>query len=383
MRRFKVLLLVLASLAGIWSLGIKTAYAEGPKLNAEGAILIEAESGQVLFEQDANKPWYPASITKTMTLALALEAVEKGKVKLSDIVQASENACSYGGSQVWLDPRDQFTLDQMLIAIAVGSANDASVAVAEHIAGTEENFVRQMNAKAKELGCTNTNFVNAHGLHDDNHYTSPADMAKIARYALSFPKILEYTSIKHYKFREAPKELILDNTNKLLWRYPGTDGLKTGTTSQAKRNLVSTVQRDNLRLIAVVMGADQKGGHFAESIKLYNWAFSQFGYKQFFGKGQVAAHTKVSKGVVGEIPLIAARKVGALMNKDQESKIETKAIIPDYIPAPVKKGQKVGEIQILQDGKIINKVDLLAKDSVAKATYWQLLKRTWRKVFSF
>lgn len=383
MKRLLAIVLLLSILTIIpFSNG--TAYAqEGPTINAESAILIDAESGQVLFAHNADKRWYPASTTKVMTLALALEAVREGKVQLTDIVRASENACSLGGSQVWLDPRDQFTLKEMLIAIAVGSANDASVAVAEHIAGTEEEFVKLMNEKAKELGCTNTNFVNSHGLHDDNHYTSAADLAKIARYALSFPEILEYTSIKHYNFREEPKPLILHNTNKMLWHYPGTDGLKTGTTSIAKRNLVSTVKRDNLRLIAVVMGVDQPKGHFTESIKLYNWAFANFGYKQFFDKGQVVGQTKVSKGKVEAIPLVAAQKIGALTDKNKKSKIEMAANIPDYIEAPVKKGQKVGEVTIKKDGKVINTVDLLAKEDVAKADFWQLMQRTVKKVIGY
>lgn len=383
MKKFLVFVILLSHITFV-PFGVNGAYAqEGPRLNAESAILIDAESGQVLYAQDPDKRWYPASTTKVMTMALALEAVREGKVKLSDMVQASENACSLGGSQVWLDPREQFTLEEMLIAIAVGSANDCSVAVAEHIAGTEEEFVRLMNEKAKELGCTNTNFVNTHGLHDDNHYTSAADLAKIARYALSFPEILEYTSIKHYNFRQEPKPLILHNTNKMLWTYPGTDGLKTGTTSIAKRNLVSTVLRDNLRLIAVVMGVDEPRGHFTESIKLYNWAFANFGYKQFFDKGQVVGQTRVSKGKVEAIPLVAAQKIGAIVNKNQDSNIETVAHIPDFIEAPVKRGQKVGEISIIQNGKIVNTVDLLAKEDVEKANFWQLMERTFKKVVGY
>lgn len=378
-----VLLLTIALI--IVPIGIKTAYAAAPDVKAEGAIVVEAETGQVLYEKNAEKKWFPASITKVMTLALAFEAVEKGKVKLSDKIRPSENACSLGGSQVWLDPRDEFTLEEMLIAIAVGSANDASVAVAEFIAGTEENFVAMMNAKAKELGAVNTNFVNSHGLHDENHYTCAADMAKIAAYALKYAKILEYTSIKHFKFREQPKELILNNTNKLLWRYPGADGLKTGTTSQAKRNLVSTVVRDNLRLITVVMGVDQKGGHFDESIKLYNWAFSQFGYKHFYNSGQVVTSSNVSKGVLTQVPLVAAGKVGVILNKDLDfsvNAIQTRLSIPQYIQAPVKKGQKVGEIEIIENGQILRTVDLLANQDIARATFWTLLSRTWHKVFS-
>jgi D-alanyl-D-alanine carboxypeptidase (penicillin-binding protein 5/6) len=383
MKRFYSGILVFGIILGAL-LGNTAAYGEELKLNAKGAILIEAESGQVLFEQNANEPWYPASVTKVMTLALAFDAIEKGKVNLTDVIRPSENACSYGGSQVWLDTRDEFTLEEMLIAIAVGSANDASVAVAEYIAGTEENFVKMMNAKAEELGATNTNFLNSHGLHEDNHYTSPADMAKIAKYALSFPKLLELTSIKHYTFREQPKELILNNTNKLLWRYPGTDGLKTGTTSQALRNLVATVVKDNLRLIAVVMGVDQTGGHFSETIKLFNWGFAQFKYKQLFSEGQIVTSTQVSKGKTQNIPLVTTTKIGTVVSKDKDDvSIEPIIKVPSYVSAPIEKGEKIGVVEVLLDGKIINTVDLYASDSVEKASLFNIINRTFKNVFCY
>lgn len=384
MKKAFTFILIVTIIFSILSISNKVAFAEGLKLNAKGAILIDAETGKVLFEQDADISWYPASMTKTMTLALALEALERGKVKSTDIVKASENACSYGGTQVWLDPRDAFTFEQMLIAIAVGSANDASVAVAEFLSGTEENFVKMMNEKAKELGANNTKFTNSHGLHDENHFTTPADMAKIARYSLSFPKMLELTSIKHYKFREKPKELILNNTNKLLWRYPGTDGFKTGTTSQAQRNLVSTVMRDNLRLIGVVMGVDHPGGHFSESIKLLNWGFAQFKYEQFFSKGQVVASAKVSKGKSLAVPLIAAKNIGIVVSKDNiDPKIDSKVKIPSYVSAPIKKGDTLGIVEVWQNGKIESTIDLLAAESVEKASLFNILDRTFRNLICY
>ncbi|MDS1030120.1 D-alanyl-D-alanine carboxypeptidase family protein [Bacillota bacterium LX-D] len=380
MKKNIAIFLVLTMVLTICPLSMKTAFAEEPKINAEGAIVIDADSGQILFEQNADKRWYPASTTKIMTLCLALEAVKKGQVKLTDIVPASENACSYGGTQVYLDPRDQFNLNQMLIGIAVGSANDASVAVAEFLGGTEENFAELMNKKAKEIGATNTNFVNSHGLHNDNHYTTPRDLAKITRYSLQHTDLLNYTKIKHYTFREQPKLLILNNTNKLLWRYPGTDGIKTGTTSQAKRNLVSTVEKDGLRLIAVVMGVDEKGGHFSESIKLYNWAFSQFGYKQLYGQGQVLTQVKVSKGSIEELPLVAEQKVGAFVIKGKEAAITTKIIVPKSIVAPIKKNQKVGEILIYKNGQKVSTVNLLAKDEVTRCSLWQQFYRMFNLI---
>ena len=203
-----------------------------------------------------------------MTLLIAAEAIESGKCNLSDIVTASEKASSLGGSQIYLEPGEQFTLKEMLISIAVGSANDSCVAVAEHIYGSHEEFVDVMNQKAKALGMKNTNFVNSYGLPAEGHYTSVYDVAILGREALKHPIITELTSIKEYDLRNG--EFKLWNTNKLLWWYEGTDGFKTGWTQEAKYCLASTVERNGLRLICVVMGVPEVRGHFQESMKIYN-----------------------------------------------------------------------------------------------------------------
>jgi D-alanyl-D-alanine carboxypeptidase (penicillin-binding protein 5/6) len=249
-------------------------------IKAESAILIEAKSGDIIHELNVDKKWYPASMTKLMTLAVVLDLLEKGQVDLNERVVTSENAASYGGAQLYLEPGEEFTLDDMLKAIIIGSANDASVAVAEHIAGSEQAFAELMNEKAKEIGALNTHFVNSHGLHDENHYTTAKDMALIGQYSLRFPKTLEYTSMQHCEFRKEPATERY-SLNKLLWWYPGTDGFKTGTTSAAKRNFVGTVERDGLRLISVVMGVDEPNGHFRETMKLFNHGFANYIFKQF------------------------------------------------------------------------------------------------------
>ncbi len=251
-------------------------YANELNIEGEACILVDGNSGQVLYHHNADKKWFPASITKIMTMVLALEAVEEGRAALEDPVSTSEYASSMGGSQVYLYPGETRTLHEMLIAIAVGSGNDASVAVAEYLGGSNEGFIKMMNEKAQELGMKNTNFVNSHGLHDDNHYTTAEDMAKLSVYALKDPKMLEYTSIYEYDFRPEPKLLKLWNTNRLLKWYEGCDGLKTGSTEMAKRNLVSTAERNNLRLVGVVLGVGKKNGHFTESMKLLNYGFNQF-----------------------------------------------------------------------------------------------------------
>lgn len=351
-------------------------------LEAEGAILMEPLTGQVLFEQDADRKWYPASMTKIMTLGLALEAIEQGIVSLDDEVITSEHAAGYGGTQVYLEPGEKFTLKEMLIAISVGSANDASAAVAEFLAGSEEAFAEKMTQKAKELGATNTNFVNSHGLHHDDHYTTPRDMAIISRWAMSFPMMKELTSIKEYTFRPEPKLLILYNTNKLLWWYPGTTGLKTGTTSAAKRNLAATAERNGIELLSVVMGVDRKNGHFGESMKLLNWGFASFKYERFYDEGDVVQEIKVSKGSKETVPLVAAKKVGALLDKQVEQQLETQIEIPDVVLAPVAKGQEIGMIRLLKDGTEISSVPLIAAEEIPRSTFWQLFRKSWKKVLN-
>lgn len=355
------------------------AWAQELSLKAKGALLMDADSGQILYEQDADARWYPASVTKVMTLLLALEAVEEGRARLDDTVIASEYACSFGGSQVWLEPGEKFPLEQMLIAVAVGSANDASVAVAEHIAGSEEAFVEMMNQKAKKLGATNTHFTNPHGLHNDEHYTSARDMALISRYALRYPKMLELTAIKEYTFREEPK-LVLWNTNKLLWWYPGTDGLKTGTTSEGGRSLASTVERKGLRLIGVVMGVDYAKGHFSESMKLYNYGFARFGFKQFFAPTDIVQHIPVAKGARDSLPVVPARKVGAMVPKGKGEGLVTRIELPQMVTAPVAQGQRVGEVVVLRDNQELSRVDLLAAETVGRGSLLREVGKVWHRV---
>lgn len=351
-------------------------------LEAEGAILMDPLTGQVLFEQDADKKWYPASMTKIMTLGLALEAIEQGIVSLEDEVITSEHAAGYGGTQVYLEPGEKFTLKEMLIAISVGSANDASAAVAEFLAGSEEAFAEKMTQKARELGATNTNFVNSHGLHHDDHYTTPRDMAIISRWAMSFPMMKELTSIKEYTFRPEPKLLILYNTNKLLWWYPGTTGLKTGTTSAAKRNLTATAERNGVELLSVVMGVDRKNGHFGESMKLLNWGFASFKFESFYDEGDVVREIKVSKGNKETVPLVAAQKVGALLDKQDNRQLEIQIEVPDVVLAPIAQGQEIGLIRVLKDGAEINSVPLIAAEEIPRSTFWQLFHKSWKKALT-
>ena len=238
----------------------QTAWAEELSIKGSSCILMDGGSGEILYEQNPDVKCYPASLTKIMTLVLTLEALDEGKISLDDDVITSGEAASMGGSQVYLYEGEVRTVEEMLIAVAVGSGNDASVALAEFVAGSLPAFIDMMNEKAKEIGMTNTNFANPHGLHDENHYTTASDMAKLAYYAIKVPKLLEFTSIYEYDFRPEPKPLKLWNTNRLLKWYDGCDGLKTGYTPEANRNLVATAVRDDLRLITVVMGVRKQRG---------------------------------------------------------------------------------------------------------------------------
>ena len=352
-------------------------------LKAKAAVLMDPQTGEILWEKNAHMRHYPASMTKLMTMVVAMDMVEKGQARLEEPVQTSERAESFGGSEVFLEAGETFSLEEMLIAIAVASANDAAVAVAEHLAGSEAAFVELMNAKAQELGLKNTHFSNCHGLHDENNYTSPYDMALIARYALRYPKIREWCSIKQYTFRQKPLT-ILDNTNKMLYWYPGTDGFKTGYVDASGYNLVSTVEREGLRLIAVVMGVEVPNGHFADSMKLYNWAFKQWAFKKLYEAGQGVARIPVAKGEKPQVEAVCVKPLGARVSRirGKEEKLEIALNVPPVVPAPVQKGQTLGQGMVLRDGKEVDRVPLVAGEEVARATLSQILRRSLKLFFS-
>ncbi|NLL53003.1 MAG: D-alanyl-D-alanine carboxypeptidase [Peptococcaceae bacterium] len=347
--------------------------------SAESAILIDAETGKILYEKEPHKELPPASVTKLMTLLVACEAIENGKADLKDTVVASEKASSLGGSQIYLEPGEKFSLEEMLISIAVGSANDACVAVAEHLFGTHEEFVAAMNEKAQALGLKNTHFVNSYGLPAEGHYTSAYDMAVIGREALKHPLITKLTSIKEYDLRNG--EFKLWNTNKLLWWYEGTEGFKTGWTQEAKYCLASTVKRDGLRLICVVMGVPQVRGHFQESMKIYNYGFANYKYEEFAPAGSKQGELTVIKGSKTSVELVAEKTVGAcvLKGKDKDLRMETK--INPSVNAPVTKGQKLGEIIIYCGQEEQGRINLIAKEDVARASLWEMLQRTLKNTY--
>ncbi len=345
-------------------------------LQAESAILLDANSGKVLYEKNPDQVSYPASMTKLMTLIIAMEAIEQGKVKMSDVVTASDHAASYGGSQIFLAAGEQLTFKELLLGIALASGNDASVAVAEYIAGTNEAFVELMNKKAAELGLKNTHFMNCNGLHDPEHYTTAADFAKIGLEALKHPGILELCSVKHYRIRESTSNPFqFDNKNKLLWFYPGTDGFKTGWTTDAKYCFTATAERDGLRFVSVVMGVPVKSGHFADTKVLFNWGYSQYVFKEFHKANQVIGEVKVGKGVANSVKIVSENKVGITVLKGKEKNITTSVELPQTVNAPVNAGQVLGYISIVQNGEVLGRTNLLAGEGISKGSLWQEFKK--------
>jgi D-alanyl-D-alanine carboxypeptidase (penicillin-binding protein 5/6) len=376
-RKSKLAALILSAVfvLSIWTTPV--AAAEVP-LEADSAILLEASTGKILFENNSHKAQAPASVTKLMTLVVAFEAIEAGKGSLTDKVAASENAWRLGGSQIYLEPGEEMTLEELLIAVAVGSANDACVAVAEHLYGTHEEFVEAMNQKVKDLGLTDTHFVNSYGLSAEGHYSSPYDMAQIGRVALEYPKLREMVAIKEYDLRGG--EFHLYNTNKLLWWYKGADGFKTGWTNEARYCLASTAERDGLRLIAVVFGSPQRHGNFRDCMKLFNYGFANFSFKSVLQAGQVAGVAKVTKGATDSVEAVVNQSAGALVAKGQDKGITYRVELPASVTAPVAAGQKLGELIVCQEETEISRCDLVAKEAVPRGTLLQQMGEIFEEI---
>lgn len=343
-------------------------------LESASAILIEQTTGQVLYEHNAHEPLRPASVTKVMSILLIMEAIDNGSLALSDAIPCSENAASMGGSQIWLDPRETLTVDEMLKAICVASANDCVVAMAEHIGGSEEAFVQMMNDKAKELGMKDTTFKNCHGLDEDGHVTSSYDIALMSKELLNHhPQITKYTTIWTDSLRDGKSELT--NTNKLIRTYKGATGLKTGSTGLALYNLSASATRDDLSLIAVIMKAPSTKVRFAEAQKLLDYGFNTFCFKQFGKKEEVVKSISVNKGVRSKVDAILSDNAGTLIEKGKDKNMEQNLTLDDMITAPISAGQKLGEVSFSLNGQILSTVDIVAKNDVEKINLFTMSKK--------
>ena len=345
-------------------------------LNCGSAILIEQSTGKILYAYNIHEQLHPASVTKVMSILLIMEALDSGKINLTDEVPCSENAASMGGSQIWLDPRETLTVDEMLKAICVNSANDCVVAMAEYIAGSEDAFVQMMNDKAIELGMNDTTFKNCHGLDEDGHVTSAYDISLMSRELLkNHPDVTKYTTIWMDTLRDGKSQL--SKTNKLIKNYKGETGLKTGSTSLALYNLPASATRDDLSLIAIIMKAPSSKIRFENATKLLDYGFNTFSYKEFGKKDDVVRTVTVNKGTKNEAEAVLNENAGTLLEKGSDKNVEQTLTLDDTISAPVQKGQKLGEISFTLDGEILSTVDIIAKDDVEKIGLFSTIKKVY------
>ena len=359
---------------------VETSSKDELDLDCESAILIEQNSGQVLYEKDAHEQLRPASVTKLMTILLTFEALEAGQITLEDKVPCSQNAASMGGSQIWLDPREELSVNEMLKAMCVVSANDCTVAMAEYISGSESAFVEKMNEKASELGMKDTCFKNCHGIDEDGHVTSSYDIAIMSRELLvKHPDITNYTTIYMDSLRDGKSQLV--NTNKLIKNYKGTTGLKTGSTSLALFNLSASATRDDLSLIAVVMKAPTSAKRFENAKKLLDYGFKNYEYKQFGRMGDNVGSVLVEKGIQKNVNAILSDNCGILIKKGTENRVIQNMQIESNITAPVEKGQKIGEITYSLDNEIIKKIDIISDSEVKKQGMMNIASYIYKKWF--
>lgn len=341
--------------------------------NAKSAILIEESTGEILYEFNSHEKLEPASMTKMMSLLLIMEAIEKNVISWDQMITVSSNASSMGGSQILLETGEQMSVDDLVKGIAIASGNDAVVALAEAIAGTEENFVKMMNNKVKELGLNDTNFKNCHGLDEEGHYSSAYDMAYIARELVKHEKILEYSSIYESYLREGTnKKIWLVNTNKLVRFKDGVDGLKTGYTEGAGFCLTATMKKDGMRVIATVMGEPDSSTRNNEVSSMLDYAFAQVGIKKVLSKDSVVQKIGALKAKVDEIKIVPIKDVTILYKKVDGEITPTYEIELNNISAPVKKGDIVGKLYVMNNDKIINEVDLTVLENVEKCNLFEL-----------
>lgn len=351
--------------------------------NAKSAILMDADSGAVMFEKNSHERLAPASITKVMTMLLVMEAIDRGELKLDDQVTVSEYAASMGGSQIFLEVGEVMSVEDLLKGVAMASANDASVALAEKVAGSEELFVRMMNERAAELGMKNTHFVNSNGLPAKDHYTSAHDIAIMSRELLMHEAVTRYTGkYQDYLRSDTDKPFWLVNTNKLVRFYEGVDGLKTGYTSEAKFCLTATAKKDSFRVIAVVLGEPDTKTRNAEVTQLFNYAFSQYTSLPIYQSGDPMGTITIEKGSIDKLQLKANRRYSVLLKRgDNKADIRHELQIREGLKAPIAVGQPIGKLVVYKGNSPIAEFPVESPVAVDKAGLWTLIKRTTGKLF--
>lgn len=341
-------------------------------VEAKAGILIEQSTGKVLREMNADEKLPIASVTKIMTMLLIMEEINSGNLKFDDMVSVSENAMSYGGSTMFLEQGEMLSVNDMLKGIAVASANDGCVAMAEHISGSESAFVDKMNKRAKELGMENTNFMNTNGLDEENHYSSARDVAIMSSQLLKYPKITEYTSIWTDQLRDGKFELA--NTNKLIRFYRGANGLKTGSTSEALCCLSATAKRDDMQLIAVVLGSPTSAKRFSSAKALLDYGFASYRLNRLIQKNEQVSEGDVINGVVESVKAIAKEEKCLLEEKNGAKEFEKRVYMDEGITAPVKKGDVIGRVDFVSGEKVIDEVKLVAAADVEKKNIFMIIR---------
>lgn len=346
-------------------------------INSKSAILMDVGTGKILYEKNSHEKLPPASVTKVMTMLLIVEAIDEGKVKLNDSVQVSENASSMGGSQIFLEPGESQTVDTLLKGIAVASANDACVAMAEHMSGSVEEFVKQMNSRAKELNMKDTNFVNTNGLPVDNHYSSANDIAIMSRGLLKHDMISKYLTTWMDKVVVGKKkvEVGLANTNKLIKHFNGATGVKTGFTKDAKYCLSASAKRGNTHLVAVTLGAETTQERFSDASNLLNQGFANYESIKIADKGAKVGTLTMDKADENDVDLVVKEDLTALIKKGEGKDFKKEIKIDKNQKLPIKKGTVLGKITISKDGRLIGEVDLVNTKDVEKAGYFKMLQR--------
>ncbi len=371
----------LAAVTALMTLSTKVTALSAEELPAPSAVLMEASTGKVLFEKNAHEQRPCASITKVMTLLLVMEALDEGRIHLEDMVSASEHASSMGGSDIWLEPGETMSVDDLLKATVIVSANDAAVALAEYVSGSEEAFVQRMNERAAELGMKDTVFKNCNGLDEDGHVTTAYDIALMSRALIQHEKIFDYTQVWMDELRGGKTQLV--NTNKLLKSYSGITGLKTGTTGKAGSCMAATAERDRMALVAVVLGCASTEERFSSAASLLDAGFSGWALTAPFLSPDALAPVAVEKGMQSTVAVEADPLTGVVVPKGREGEVVCEAVMEESLTAPVEQGQAVGEVTCVLDGEVLARSQIRAVSSVEALTFSSAWLSLLRAVVSF
>ena len=378
MKKILILLLLFISIPLV-----KAEETEDLAPNAKSAIMIEASTGEILFQKKKDEKLAPASMTKMMSMLLIMEEIENGNLKWNEMITTSEKASSMGGSQIFLKVGEKMTVEDLLKGVAIASGNDAVVALAERVSGSEEQFVKRMNTRAQDLGLKNTNFINATGLTADNHYSSAYDMSLIAKELVKHEKILEFTSTyEDYLRKDTKSPFWLVNTNRLVRFKEGVDGLKTGFTDEAGYCLTATMKKDNMRLITVVMKEENTSKRSADTTKMLDYGFNIYMVQTILDEKTTIEKKKVELGKIITTEIVPKENITILNKKSDDQKNITYKTNINKIIAPVKKGDKVGTIDIIEDNNIISTIDATVKEDILKANILTIYLRNLKEIIS-